>query len=145
MSSANRTINVFEEDIAETLREAVVECTTWDEVAHSLGKSLRTVYYYGQYGNHDINTHNNRLKAHEIPFLPRCAKQAVLRLLKDKCKEPDHFDLNGEIDDEFCDLAELFGGLRERFKNGGKITKLHKDSFMQIAEKMFAEIEEKQK
>ena len=110
-------------------------------LAKILGKSPRAIYYYG-----DGDATNNNMKAWELPALPTKYFSAFITYLIDEHKNiygDSQYELNGEIDDEFADLAQLFGGIRERFKKGEPITKIHKDQFMQIAEKLFAEIENK--
>ena len=137
MVSAIRDINIHEEDLAEALREAIGESNlTWADVAHSLGKSERQIRYYGSYGRYDINAQSNRLKAHEIRYLPEPLKSIILKFITE---ESDNFDLNGEVDDEWANLSELFGAIHLDFREGKKYSRIKEDCFMKIAEKMFAE------
>lgn len=99
-------------------------------LARVLGKSLRAIYYYGD----GDATHNN-MKAWEIPAIPPKYFSAFITYIIDEHKflYGEHkFELNGEIDDEFCDLAQLFSGIRDRFIKNEPITKMHKDSFMRV-------------
>ena len=109
--------------------------------AQILGKNVRSIYYFG-----DPNAKNNDMKTWQLPAIPPEYFSAFLRFIIDEHKYiyGEHkFELNGEIDDKFADLAQQFGGIGERFIKGDPITKMHKDIFMRIAEKLFAEIEQK--
>ena len=109
--------------------------------AQILGKNVRSIYYYG-----DADAPNNNMKAWELPAIPTNYFSTFITFLIDEHEKiygDQKFELNGQIDDEFADLAQIFGGIRERFIKGEPITRMHKDSFILIAEKLFAEIEQK--
>jgi len=111
--------------------------------AQILGKSVRSIYYYG-----DPEKTSNDLKAWDICVLPPKYYRITRSFLDEKHKElygDQHFDLNGEIKDEFVEIVKFLSQIMERWDKNEPITKSHQDGFMQIVEKLFAEIEEKQK
>ena len=110
--------------------------------AQILGKNVRAIYYYG-----DANAPNNDMKAWQLPVIPTKYFSSFITFLIDEHEKiygEQKFELNGQIDDEFADLAQLFGSIRERFIKGEPITKLHEDTFLLIAKKLFAEIKKKE-
>ena len=145
MPSAHREICVFEEDLAVTLRESMPDSNyTYEDIAAALGKSTRTVRYYGSYGRYDLNCQNNRLKAHELPFLPPSIRSVILRSILHKAKAKEEIPVDGSLDDDVSNIVEILSGIRKRFNEGEKITHLHKDILLNLIEKLFAEIDAKQ-
>ena len=135
MASAIRDINKHEEDMAELIRECIGESDkTWSDVSFALGKSERTVRYYGECGN--LNASNNRLKAHEIKFLPEPLKSVITKFI---IEEAETHTLNGTMDDEWAEMSQLFGSIRADFNDGRKYSRLKEDKFRKMCLKMFAE------
>ena len=111
----DRRIQRFSEEFKEFYHEVI------DNVqaeAIEVGKSIESIYAY-----RDVTRTANHLKAYEIPFSTKAPE--ILRFLANKIDydirpKENHLSLNGQVDDDWAELAEKFAQIRHIFNQGGK-------------------------